>query len=258
MCYEDSHAPEDPGFFAADDGQEIDAGVIATTTVVLDGATSVAEVICEWAGIGANDVGQSTGAGDELYKPRGQNRRGRGGRKPNNNGTALPGDASKRARAYKGAPNHQDYRGIVKDIIPAAAKSTISTRQSCHATTKFVVSQFSEKGVRMSESWARKLLKDEATGKRVSPQKPGRVYVPAAIEERVVKLAKHLRDRKMPVFKEDIIGWRTALIQGTPYATNFEDMIASEGWYRRFLQRWGLGTGTERSLEMTRHEWLTV
>ena len=63
---------------------------------------------------------------------------------------------------------------------------------------------------------------------------------------------------KLPVFPDDVKGWCTTLIAGTPAQELFQDGKASEGWYRVFLRRTGLETGTIRPLEMTRAQWLTV
>ena len=90
-----------------------------------------------------------------------------------------------------------------------------------------------------------------------SPQKPGGVFVPAFIEERIVNLIKGLRQRKLPVFGDDVIGWCTELINGTEWAANLKDGKASDGWYRGFLRRTGMATGTERPLEITRAKWYT-
>ena len=60
------------------------------------------------------------------------------------------------------------------------------------------------------------------------------------------------------MFPDDVKGWCTALIAGTPAEKLFVDGKASEGWYRAFLRRSGLETCAFRPLEMTRAEWLTV
>ena len=61
----------------------------------------------------------------------------------------------------------------------------------------------------------------------------------------------------MPVFGDDVIGWCTELIKDTEHAAKFKDGKATEGWYRGFLRRTGMTTGTERPLEITRAEWYT-
>ena len=114
-------------------------------------------------------------------------------------------------------------------------------------------------GVNLSVRHCCTLVKDAVlTGTVPSPQKPGGTFVSTAIEERIVKLIKGYRSRKLPVFGDDVMGWCTELIRGTVYEKNFPpDGKATEGWYRKFLQRTGMTTGTERPLEITRGEWLT-
>jgi hypothetical protein len=69
---------------------------------------------------------------------------------------------------------------------------------------------------------------------------------------------RRVRNKKLPVFPDDVMARATHLIQGTQYEHNFEKGQALEGWYRGFPRRHNFLTGAERPLEMTRHEWLTL
>jgi hypothetical protein len=105
----------------------------------------------------------------------------------------------------------------------------------------------------LSLSWCRKSMKDALdTGKIVSTQKPCGVYIPSNLEVRIVLVIKRVRQQKLPVFPDDVMSWATHLIRDTQHEHNFVNGQASEGWYRGFLRRHGLMTGTERPLEMTR------
>ena len=55
------------------------------------------------------------------------------------------------------------------------------------------------------------------------------VFVPFRMEEKIVKMVQYLRERKLPVFRDDILEWCSALIEGTPYANIFKDGVASKG-----------------------------
>ena len=86
------------------------------------------------------------------------------------------------------------------------------------------------------------------------PSKARWIFAPSHIEDRIVKLIKGLRQRKLPVFEDDVMGWCTEFIKDTPYAAYFPDGKASVGWYRGFLRRTEMTIGTVRPLEITRSE----
>jgi hypothetical protein len=108
-------------------------------------------------------------------------------------------------------------------------------------------------------SWCRKSMKYAIdTSKIVSPQKPCGVHISSNTEVRIVFVIKRLCQHKPLVFLDDVMSWVIHMIKDKEHEHNFVNGQASEGWYRGFLRRHGLVTGTERPLEMTRVEWCTL
>jgi hypothetical protein len=67
-----------------------------------------------------------------------------------------------------------------------------------------------------SLSWCRKSMKDALdTGKIVSPQKPGGVYIPTNLEVRIISVIKRVRQQKLHVFPHDVMSRATHLIKDT-------------------------------------------
>ena len=182
------------------------------------------------------------------------NRIGKCGKKRKPLTMLLPADKKKASRVYKGAESHTEYRKAVREAVLTVSSTAASTYRMAHETA----SSLQQQGISMSSRHCYKLVKAyRETGRIPSPQKPGGVFVPSSIEDRIVRLIKGLRQRKLPVFGDDVMGWCTEFIKGTPYAAYFPDGKASVGWYRGFLRRTGMTTGTVRPLEITRSEWLT-
>ena len=183
------------------------------------------------------------------------NRIGKCGKKRKPLSMLVPSDKRRATLAYKGAVNHTVYRQAVKEAVAAASSKTAS---SVYQMANETASTLQEKGISISSRHCYRLVKQcRATGTIPSPQKPGGVFVPSYIEDRVVRLIIGLRHKKLPVFGDDVMGWCSEFIKDTPYAAYFPDGKASEGWYRGFLRRTGMTTGTVRPLEITRSEWLT-
>ena len=182
------------------------------------------------------------------------NRLDKCGRKRKKLHMLVPGDKKRAAMMYKGASNHMEYRRAVKEAIHQVVSNDVA--RSSNSLAKKAILNLQAKGIHLGVRRCTELVNIcKEHGKVPSPQKPGGVFVPACIEERIVSLIKGLRQRKLPVFGDDVIGWCTELIKDTPCATRFRDGKASEGWYRGFLRRTGMTTGTERPLEITRAEW---
>ena len=190
---------------------------------------------------------------------RSQNRKGVCGRKRKALGDATV-DKRCAKMAYKGAPDHKTYREAVKSAVSSACQDGASGGCSQRSIAKDAVQRLQADGVQLSVRHCCKIVAATVRNGTVpSPQKPGGVFVSSAIEERIVRLIKGYRGRKLPVFADDVMGWCTELIHGTVYEKNFPpDGKATEGWYRKFLERTEMLTGTERPLEITRAEWLTV
>ena len=186
---------------------------------------------------------------------RANNRQGNSGRPVKPLAMLVPGDKQRAKMSYKGAATHQHYRHVVKEVVLAAVSGSSSSSNSmAHQVIQSLHSQGITLGIRQS---TRMVVSYQQKGEAKSPQKPGGVYVPSCIEARIVTLIQGLRQRKMPVFGDDVMGWCTEMIRDTPYERNFPGGKATVGWYRGFLRRTGMTTGTERPLEITRSEWLT-
>ena len=154
----------------------------------------------------------------------------------------------------QGRRDHKTYRGAVKEAIGSACKDGASNNSSQRSMAKAACEQLQAAGVSLSVRRCCTLVQQAVlTGTVPSPQKPGGTFVSTAIEERIVKLIKGYRGRKLPVFGDDVMGWCTELIRGTVYEKNFPPGgRGTEGWYRKFLHRTGMTTGIERPLEITR------
>ena len=200
------------------------------------------------AGINNNTVGSS---GDQ---DRGANRRGNSGRPTKDPETV---DTS---NYYKGAEDWDKYRDVVFLEIRNARQLRFEDDQLSYRTAaEIAMKQLkANHGIDLSHAHiVAKLREADSLGDVVPPERPGGVFLPHAMEERIARLVKQLRNKKLPVFPEDVMGWAAALIKGTRFAGNFLKGKASEGWYRGFLRRHNLVTGTDRPLEMTRSEWLS-
>ena len=71
-------------------------------------------------------------------------------------------------------------------------------------------------------------------------------------------MVKHLREKKFPVFPDDVLMWAADAIEGTVSATYFPDGKPTRGWYNWWLRRMEFLTGNLRPLEQTRAEWYTA
>jgi hypothetical protein len=184
---------------------------------------------------------------------RGINRRGRSGRKLKDP-TAV--DTSE---AYKGAASWFAYR----DALIAELESAWEAQKTGRLSMRKAASEAKQKllakhGVNLNLSHlCHKLNEANTHGAVIAPERPGGVYLPQDVEERIVRLVRWLRAKKLPVFPEDVMGWATELIKGSPHVASFRDGRATDGWYRSFLKRQGLKTGAERPLETTRAQWLS-
>jgi hypothetical protein len=75
-----------------------------------------------------------------------------------------------------------------------------------------------------------KVLSNECVG--ISPQKLGEQALPSHIEKRVANVVRALRERKMPVFPEEILKWAADAVERTDYAHYFIDCKPTAEWYR--------------------------
>ena len=91
----------------------------------------------------------------------------------------------------------------------------------------------------------------------ISPQKSRGSALPSAIEKRIATIVRGLRERKFPVFSEEVRRWAAEAIEGTDYAEYFVDGKPTVAWYKGWLKRMEFGTRVMRPLKQTRHEWFT-
>ena len=80
-------------------------------------------------------------------------------------------------------------------------------------------------------------------------------YFSSAFESDLADGIRYIRERKLPVFKPDVMRTvRMALIEN-----DAEELLSdlTDGCYRGFLRRTGLGTGNQSPIETTRAAWLT-
>ena len=72
--------------------------------------------------------------------------------------------------------------------------------------------------------------------------------MPSKIEKDIAMLVKLLREQKFPVFPDDVMKWAAEAIEGTPYASYWDDGVPTRGWYRGWLGRMEFLTGALRPL----------
>ena len=175
--------------------------------------------------------------------------------------------SSKLQRPFKGAPSHLEYQQIMKEEATAAALRMIAnphsdispTGVSLNEAAKGMTQAVEARRVTVCLSTCKTQIKKALgnNGKGVSPQKPGGVALPSSIEKKIAKVVRDLRQRKFPVFPEEIMRWAGEMIDGTEYASYFPDGMPTVGWYRGWLKRMEFTTGKLRPLEQTRAEWHT-
>lgn len=178
------------------------------------------------------------------------------GRKPNDDIT-LRSDTTK--RPYKGASSQFNYSQAVKDEVVKAVKDLNENGRSIRYLGTTMRAALAEQGIQIGLRRCQHYITmaKENDGKAISPQRPGGVFLPAGLEREIASTVKWFRERKMPVFPEDVKEWANQEIDGTPFQENFPGGKVTEGWYRRFLRRNDMVTGHLRPLEMARHQWYT-
>ncbi len=78
-----------------------------------------------------------------------------------------------------------------------------------------------EKGVSLHASSCRRQVMRAITNGCVGldPQRSGCQALPSAIEKEIAETVKHLREKKYPVFPEDVLKWADEAIEGTECAS---------------------------------------
>ena len=162
-------------------------------------------------------------------------------------------------RPYHGAGSHHDFQEAVKAASAVHALKVLNKEQTLNKSAKQMSADLAEQQVTLSTKQCTRYINTAINnnGTAISPQRRGGVYVPSTLEKAIAGSVKWFRDRKMPVFPDEVKEWANAEIKGTPFEQNFPDGKVTEGWYRGFLKRQGLLTGNLRPLEMARHQWFT-
>jgi hypothetical protein len=149
-----------------------------------------------------------------MERPRGAGRKVKSGRKQK-----VPGELTKHRdqQHYKGAKDHDAYRSAFKQVVTVVAQEA-ATLQLCIRESGRRMQQILNHDyiMSLSLSWCRKSMKDALdTGKIVSPQKPGGVYIPSNLEVRIVFVIKRVHQQKLHVFHDDVMSWATHMIKDT-------------------------------------------
>ena len=177
--------------------------------------------------------------------PVGQGRTGRSGRKKK---VTLEVASDKTRQPFKGAADHDTYQAAVKKATATAVtqirQNGISVRRAAMLLGSLLED---EEGISLGLTRCKYKIKESLANEDtpVTPQKTGGVFVPSSAEIRLAAMVKKLRERKFPVFLEDVISWCTELIAGTAYEKNFSATKgeATQGWYRGFIRRRGMVNG---------------
>jgi hypothetical protein len=162
-------------------------------------------------------------------------------------------------KGFNGASSHQECQNLIKEACKVATGNKLQNGVSYHTAGKSMRADLHDKGISIGMRTCTGHIKRAIAndGVPLTPQKPGGICVPSSLEDRIATVVRWFRDRKHPVFLDDVKDWANREIAGTIYAENFPDGKVTGGWYRGFLRRQGMLTGHLRPLEMARHEWLT-
>eukprot|EP00873_Tetraselmis_striata_P020152 jgi/Tetstr1/440416/TSEL_028750.t1 len=163
-------------------------------------------------------------------------------------------------KGFKRASSHQEYQNLLNEAYKVTTGNKLQNGVSYHTAGKSMRADLHEKSIPIGLLTCTGHIKRAIAnydGVPLTPQKPEGIFVPSSLKDRIATVVRWFRDRKHPVFPDDVKDWANREIAGTIYADNFLDGKVTEGWYRGFLRRQGMLTIHLRPLEMARHEWLT-
>ena len=167
----------------------------------------------------------------------------------------------KHLKPYHGAASYLDYQRISKTHCSAAVLSIQDNSKSKNAAALSYQAAVAGEGVTICHQTCLNHINKalENGGTVITPQKVGGVVLPTALERRLAETVKVYRERKFPVFPEFVIGWAAEEIRATPLADLFPpDGVPTYGWFKGWLGRQNMLTGSLRPLEGTREDWFTA
>ena len=89
---------------------------------------------------------------------------------------------------YKGASNHLEYRRAVKEAVHQAVSNDVAG--SSNSLAKKAILSMQAQGIQMGVRRCTALVNIcKEHGRVPSPQKPGGVFVPSCIEDKIVNLS---------------------------------------------------------------------
>ena len=221
--------------FGLDDGEATGVRATADVQAIRRAANALPEEE-------EDDDGQDDTAA-EVTADIGRNRRGHG--RPRKDPSAAP--------PQKLYGSHGVTHETFKELVAAAAAEIhrMDPGEKWPAAERFRESLQRDHGLKV----ASRTLFERSKRLDESVDGLGGRYFSNAFEQQLAAVIRYFRERKYPVFKEDVLGWALHEVKRTGLDVALPAL--SKGWYYRFLDRVGFSTGASRPLETVREKWCT-
>eukprot|EP00873_Tetraselmis_striata_P000188 jgi/Tetstr1/420452/TSEL_011565.t1 len=114
-------------------------------------------------------------------------------------------------KGFKGrARSHQEYPNLLKEACKVATGNKLPNGVSYPTAGKSMRADMHDKGISIGmRTCTGHIIKRAIAndGVPLTPHKPGGIFVPSSLEDRIATVVRWFRDRKHPVFPDDVKDW---------------------------------------------------